>query len=344
MSATDRQAAAARRSATAEAPALLTVADALEPLSGRRVFYDPLWGNHGDKLIDLGSRATLARFGAKVVDDVEGAEAIVVNGSGGMLHYHKEALDRLALRASQAGERPFVLLPSSFLLDGIDLPALLGPRRAPTTLIARERPSLAQLRRFEFDQQVRIGLDHDMAFALAGSPFLRRLRASARKRHILIVERRDREGTTNATQRPIGPPGLKRLLPRRMRRSVKHMISRRSASVASTAFAQHAVEAATALAPQADGLPLVCQDISDVGVASFRRFLTCVADAAVIVTNRLHVAVLGALLEKPTLVAPGNYHKIRGVHEFSLTQRDGVTLVSETAEIPSDAVPIRNPA
>ena len=40
-----------------------------------------------------------------------------------------------------------------------------------------------------------------------------------------------------------------------------------------------------------------------------------------IITNRLHSAILGVILEKPTILIPNNYHKNHAVWEYSLSQR-----------------------
>jgi exopolysaccharide biosynthesis predicted pyruvyltransferase EpsI len=58
---------------------------------------------------------------------------------------------------------------------------------------------------------------------------------------------------------------------------------------------------------------LVCQ--------SFKEWIRHHAQAAEVVTNRLHSAVLSSILDKPVTLLPNSYHKNRSVYEFSLSER-----------------------
>ena len=62
----------------------------------------------------------------------------------------------------------------------------------------------------------------------------------------------------------------------------------------------------------------ICGDISSRSVVSFDTFCTLIRDARAVCTNRLHVGVLAAMLNKPTLLVEGSYHKTRGIYEYSL--------------------------
>ncbi len=67
-------------------------------------------------------------------------------------------------------------------------------------------------------------------------------------------------------------------------------------------------------------------------------FLRYLDDFEEIITDRLHVAIGGAVLGKPVFVAPGNYFKIRAIFESSIRSVfDNVTLV-ETADALSTLV------
>jgi exopolysaccharide biosynthesis predicted pyruvyltransferase EpsI len=52
-----------------------------------------------------------------------------------------------------------------------------------------------------------------------------------------------------------------------------------------------------------------------------------VATAAAVVTDRVSVAILATLLDKPVWVRPGTYHKTRGVFRHSLAMRKNVRLI-----------------
>lgn len=64
--------------------------------------------------------------------------------------------------------------------------------------------------------------------------------------------------------------------------------------------------------------PLV-EDISKRG--KLNEFVSTVANARRIFTDRLHVAILGHILEKETTLYENNYHKNRGVYEYSLCKK-----------------------
>jgi exopolysaccharide biosynthesis predicted pyruvyltransferase EpsI len=46
-----------------------------------------------------------------------------------------------------------------------------------------------------------------------------------------------------------------------------------------------------------------------------------------VVTDRIGVAILATLLEKPVWVRPGTYHKVRGVFRHSLATQKNVRLI-----------------
>jgi hypothetical protein len=91
-------------------------------------------------------------------------------------------------------------------------------------------------------------------------------------------------------------------------------------------------------APQGDQLPARCLKTVRIDPAmycsSFSHWLKVHAKARSISTNRLHSAIVGALLHKPVYVSPGSYHKNRSIWEYSLKSRGVVwdeRLRSETS-------------
>ncbi len=70
--------------------------------------------------------------------------------------------------------------------------------------------------------------------------------------------------------------------------------------------------------------PLV-MDISKRG--SFKDFVSTIANANRVYTDRLHVAILAAILGKETLLIGNRYHKNRGVYEYSLRRFPWVSYV-----------------
>jgi exopolysaccharide biosynthesis predicted pyruvyltransferase EpsI len=307
----------------------------LPTLSGRRVFFDALYGNHGDRLLTLAAEALIARAGITPVRTARSAEFILVNGGGGMADGWS-GLDRLARYCRSFPAVPLAVLPSSFRFEHSSLSDLCRLRRAELWLWARERPSFDLLRRQQASGcRFHAGLDHDLAFALRRHPLIEELRSVTRPGHVLVVERDDWEGPTGRT-RPLAPPGLGFIpesVRNRVRRALVAPLRRRQDRT--SGFCRTALAYARQRHPKAAGLPPVTADISLAETCDFAAFLRHVAGAAVIVTTRLHVAILGQLLEIPTYLVEGRYHKYRGVFAYSmqgatveLVAWDGARIVS----------------
>lgn len=75
----------------------------------------------------------------------------------------------------------------------------------------------------------------------------------------------------------------------------------------------------------------VVQDVSDQNKYSFEDYLQTIGHSTEIHTNRLHVAILGALYGKPVRFYEGAYHKFRGVYEYSLASSSSVEFVPNQA-------------
>jgi exopolysaccharide biosynthesis predicted pyruvyltransferase EpsI len=63
---------------------------------------------------------------------------------------------------------------------------------------------------------------------------------------------------------------------------------------------------------------------TDVGRQTFSTYLKLIINAEAVVTDRLHVAILGAILGKKVFLLSNVYHKNRGVYEYSLSSYPNV--------------------
>jgi len=308
----------------------------LAQFRGKRIFFEPLEGNNGDKLIEMGSHTLLQSIDAKLVPNPKQADAIVVNGGAGMTDIWLHGLGTLEKYNSLYSETPLIILPSSFSFTKTDFPALFRDRKAPALIYARERYSLKLLEDFTFPSDVRLGLDHDMAFHLKDTSYFKYLQTRETQKHILIVERDDAERVTNTSHQP-QKPNWKRHIPWSIKRPInRHLLwklNRRSIAKQlgelglQTEFAQEWHQKVLIDYPEFGTLPVFAADISSPALCSFDRFSQLVADAAVVVSTRLHVAILAAILDKPTYVKSGSYHKIQGIYEYSLPERSNIRLV-----------------
>ena len=144
------------------------------------------------------------------------------------------------------------------------------------------------------------------------------LRRTAQPGHILVVERDDWEGPTGRT-RPLAPPGFG-FIPESVRTRVRRVLVAplRRRKDRTSEFCRAALAYARHRHPETADLPSVTADVSLAETCDFGAFLHRVAGAAVIVTTRLHVAILGQLLAIPTYLVEGRYHKYRGVFAYSM--------------------------
>lgn len=310
-----------------------TVAEELESYRGNDVFFEPLSGNNGDKLIEMGSRLALRRAGIHLVHRPEQAELIVVNGGAGMTDVWK-AVHRLERYTKGFPATPVLVLPSTFYFTTTDFPSIFAHREREVTLFSRDLTSLKTLQALRFPCAARLEADNDMAFTLKDSSYVERLRRKASNKHILVVERGDAETASDLRLRQFGPKWrFKRYIPVGVKRPIRWVLhTRRWAEHEGqrTAFAGATLALARDQFPEFRRLPVFAADVSLTGAFSFTHFSRLIADAAVVITTRLHVGILAAMLGKPTLLkaGAGKFPKIRSIYEYSLREYPNVSLIS----------------
>jgi len=293
------------------------VTEFFQTLQHQKVFFDALHGNHGDRLLSLAAQSLLDSAPFTLAPNPQSADFILINGGGSMAEGWF-GLERLAHYLAGFPSHPLAVLPSSFYLTHSSLAERIGERQAPLWLWARELGSLGVLQNAGLGVNVHLQIDHDLAFSLAQNPLIEKLRRSPRQHGVLVVERDDWEGPTGR-KRPFAPPGLL-FIPERLRTLVRKTVlgpMRRRQDSASK-FGEAAVRFVHGRHPETTALPPLLADVSLAETCSFKEFLTHVAGASVIVTTRLHVAILGHLLQRKTYLVDGRYHKFRGVFNYSM--------------------------
>jgi exopolysaccharide biosynthesis predicted pyruvyltransferase EpsI len=292
-------------------------ADFIETHPATKLFFDPLNGNHGDSLILMGANRVLEAAPQTIVDDIDAADVIVINGGGAMNDIWKVGPERIRDYRTTHPDKPIIIGPSSFFFEKTDFKALCSLSKAPITLWSREKYSVDHLLKFDLPEHVTLRLGHDFAFALAGSELIENLKNDLREKHLLVAMRGDREAAgklvakirLNALPQPIKAPLLK----------IREVLIKRKTQAQSQ-------ESVGKLDVQPD-IPTIHEDLSLSG--NFENFCDKVAHAKSIVTNRLHISILGYLLGKPVSLIPGNYHKIRGVCEWTMSH-EGSTVRLES--------------
>jgi exopolysaccharide biosynthesis predicted pyruvyltransferase EpsI len=283
-----------------------------------RIFFEQLNGNNGDKLIRMGAYEGFRRAGLTLVETPEEAEIIYINGGFAFSDVWPGGLVKLRHYAQHYVTKPLVILPASFFFRQTNFPELFHNRSAPTIIYARERYSLDVIQKLRFPAEVQVGLDHDMAFRLSESEYLKELRAKSAQKHILIVERFDNETATGIFDKPMRVPA-KRLIPHSFKAPVKRWMLRRRWE--KTEFYHSAVRRVIADNPKLADASIFAGDVSRTDSFSFDEFGLAVAESAAVVTTRLHVAILASMLGKSTYIKlpSGPVKKIQGIYEYSLS-------------------------
>lgn len=291
--------------------------DVLAALRGSKVYFDPLTGDNGTRLIELGSRWLIADLALDTVSRPADADVIVMNG--GIWNAHR--LSHLRRYTNECTGTPIVIMPTTCTTVP-DLPQ----GHAPITLLVRDLPSLDVLAKMT-DPTVEISIDHDAAFMIKNTEFFKDIKARRlRSDHVLVVERQDRESSTDliVSSELFSPfsRSLKEKVPLGLRMAIKRPINRRRWQAKQTTL-QNTDLVRGGMEWLQQNHPDLVRPVrpADVGLPdfySFDEYVSYIAQASAVLTSRLHVAIFAGLLGKQTYLRPGANHKIPGVYEYSL--------------------------
>lgn len=293
------------------------------------IFFEPMWGNNGDRLIKEGSLAIFHDLKIRLVNFPDRAEAIVINGGGAMTP-DWGGLDVLDSYIKKYN-RPLIILPSSFFLGGQnELSSLSNPLKKyknQVYIFCRELASYERLRAISCDN-IRILLDHDMAFYL--TEFYLKSKFFIRNNSVcgaLIVERRDAERSTEITTQKSWNIPMKNCVPRWIKRPIKRMLVSKLST--QTEFVKSCISIMDTNYPNVDLHQIKYLDISDNSICSFREFLSLVNSVEIVFTTRLHVAILCHLFNKICYLkgTGGLYQKNEQVFFHSLSDSPYVRLM-----------------
>lgn len=261
-------------------------------------------GNNGDRLISLGLQHVLDQTSVDQVDSEDDAEVLLLRGSGSLNDVYPDAVAHLINWRQSHPRLPLIVAPSTFYLQsGTRFFQFLEASDAPVWLFARDRTSYVLLSGRPLPQHVHVNISRDCALELVGSPALESWLSLRADEHRLIALRKDKEGEVPSLGRIHG-----RWLPRIIRTPLFKLRDRIVANRLSDCWAQSGMS---------EGRLEIVRDVS-VSV-SFEEFISAIARSNSILTNRLHVAILGYMLGKRTTLREGSYHKNRSVYEYSLS-------------------------
>ncbi len=301
----------------------------LKNWEGGRVFFEPLHGNNGDRLIELGAIHELKAAGLHLTNSPANADLIVMNGGAGLTDVWEHAFAKLSELSAAHLTTPLIILPSTIQCSdpNIMLSALQN-RTAKAYVYCREENSLQRMSDIDFPPYVEIGIDHDMAFALLDAPLIQHLRSLPSKGYNLIVERADQEGVTGGQEFAVGNSSLKKYIPKSIKRHLKRLVYTKAGE--KTPFAIAAKEFLSANESSLGKLPTFCFDASRPDLITFDKFCRLIAQSECVVSTRLHVGILAAMLRKKTYILGGlkKLGKINGIYEYSMREGPHVRMVS----------------
>jgi exopolysaccharide biosynthesis predicted pyruvyltransferase EpsI len=313
------------------------VRDYLAQWRGSRIYRVPLLdakgvpvGNNGDRLMVLGTDVVFRDLGLTACERPEDADLIAVSASGGMLEKMQRIPHLFRTLCAKFPDTPLCVLPSSYYWPTRPFAAELGERKAPTTLFCREPISFKHLtEEHTLGPGVEVILDHDMAFELEHEPIVTS-RLAMPQRTVVMVERTDVEHVSVGMDS--SKLGLRRHvskhMPAWMKRSLYPLVNRARAA-RRTPFRERCEELLARHCPGAVSLPRDIADLSNVNTCSFDGFCDRIAAAQVVFTTRLHAGLYAAMLGRRTFIFDGAYHKIRGIYELTLKDREHVTFVEQ---------------
>lgn len=327
----------------------MTVLEFLRDYRNSKIYYPGLVdehgievGNHGDRLIRLGENIIFSKLNLTLVDNAANADLIIIGGGGNMHEKYSTAARLLRKLCRSWPDIPICLMPGAYYYPTTPFAHLatddanhsfaidVNDRQTPIIIFCREVYSYNHLlQEHELPSCCKIHLDHDMAFHLVDSDLVKEI-ASGTPRHVLIVERIDREhiniGFNTMQINPVRrlankviPTGIKKPLYPLLRLYRAHN---------NTPFRQQCESILARNFPDFMKLPKFVRDISVPNYGTFQSFCAAIQDAAVVFTTRAHVGILAAMAGKPTVLFEGPYHKIRGLYEYSLVNLPNVTFVA----------------
>jgi exopolysaccharide biosynthesis predicted pyruvyltransferase EpsI len=287
-------------------PAILLVRDTARELTGRKVYYCPNPGNAGDALIAHATYNLLREHSLEylIVPYQRAAERdlrdqIVVFGGGGSFNALFGAAARFVERFAP-GARRLIVLPQTVASHE----ALLGSLGEHVTLFCRERVSFQHARAHARRARVQVAedlvLSLDVAKELHGAAPLKWHLPRRRKWLRAELEFQWRRWRKARSDRGAGTEGVLNCFRGGLDRP--DMIPPPDNIDASALLGR-------GVYPEA------------VAQATARRFLGFLAGFETINTNRLHVAIGGALMGKAVNMYPNTYYKNQAVFEFSLKDR-----------------------
>lgn len=275
-------------------------------------FWEWEHGNNGDRLITMGVQRILRETGCELADSPEVAEQILMNGGGWFPDSLPNAFEKIANCRRKYPSLPLIMAPQIFGVRNVNFREICEISKSPFILFARDYISAESLREANLPVHCQVHLSQDPAFELQGSDFITNLVQESSEKHVLAAMRKDspmRKDKLLTARLLARAKGT--WLPKKIRRPFSwvrdRMVAHLSKDIIASILKQEKV---------GRELPKIYRDVSS--SVGFEEFVAAIRDAALIITDRLHVAVFGHLLGKRVVMVCGP-KKLKAVYDFSMS-------------------------
>lgn len=290
----------------------------------KKIFIDPCSGNNGDLLIWEGMKHLLQQYNINSTPSPESAELIIINGGGMFIDAYKQGINKIVEYSTSYPNTILCIAPSSFYFKYLDFGKVLDIRQKELIIFCRERYSKKYIDDLIKDRNLITSyLDHDLAFNLVKSDFILKnfenIDSSDAKK-VLVVDRMDVEHKKNEGNNNL----VKKLYILLTPKPIKDFIRKYRFELRNKNGTSMTKQALNYLKKEYPGIKISSvetQDISRVDVCNFEEFIQKIAESEFIFTNRLHVGILGHLLNKNVYLQEGSYHKMKGIYELSMNKK-----------------------
>lgn len=254
-------------------------------------------GNSGDVLLQKGLEMYLKEQGFTLTDHSLSADTILIHGGGNIddVWYAGIQLTKDVLQGYP--DKKIIIAPSTCHFSHTDFSAIVNSGTQEMHIFLREENSYLRLQNMRLRTNVHVYVADDTAFLLEGTEYLTQLKRGSSNDYTLFAFRTDRE---SAILRFESQPHVKSLWQTLVR--VYHRWFLRKFLKRELGSEYHHTK----------------KRIVDASFTDFDTFVSYVAHAGDIYTDRLHVGILGAMLGKKVYLYKTRYDKIQGVYEQTL--------------------------
>ncbi|HAS6628207.1 polysaccharide pyruvyl transferase family protein [Vibrio parahaemolyticus] len=301
----------------------------LEKNKNKKFFVDWCKGNNGDLLISKGLSHILNQMEVCTVSDIDDCDIVIINGGGMFVDGYKQGISKLNKYLDE--KREVCVAPNSFNYKKFDFEGFLKQYDTKVTLFARETYSYNLLKNISSNlEHVECYISDDLAFYLENSDFINDIKLNCQKYtgKILVVDRMDIENKKNGGKVTVTMKLYNKMFPELLKNIYRSLRNWRRGRFGThmTKFAKNIVLNNN---PDYKINEITSTDLSRDDIYSFDEFVMKISESDYIFTNRLHVGVLGYLLNKKVFLVEGAYFKLTGIYELSMKHSCNTKLLSK---------------